>query len=103
MKLLKSSGKLKKPRIYIRRVVGHSMSPTLQPGKLVIFVTSKPKVDSIVMLRHDGREKIKRLALERAGRIYVVGDNPPMSTDSRDFGWLPTDTIIAKLLWPRSK
>jgi type IV secretory pathway protease TraF len=55
------------------------------------------------MLLHDGREKIKRLEMHRAGRIYVVGDNPPMSTDSRDFGWLPTDAIIAKLIWPRSK
>jgi type IV secretory pathway protease TraF len=55
------------------------------------------------MLRHDGREKIKRLALTRAGRIYVLGDNPPMSTDSRDFGWLPEETIVATLIWPRRK
>jgi phage repressor protein C with HTH and peptisase S24 domain len=79
------------------------MSPTLPPGRLVVFVVGRPKIDGVVMLQHEGREKIKRLALARAGRIYVTGDNPPMSTDSRDFGWLPAETIIAKLLWPRRK
>lgn len=102
MKSLKYSGKLKKPKLYIRRVVGDSMSPTLPHGRLVIFVSGKPRIDRVVMLQHNGREKIKRLALMRAGRIYVVGDNPPMSTDSRDFGWLPEAAVVAKLLWPRA-
>lgn len=103
MKSLKSSGKLKRPKLYVRRVVGDSMSPTLPHGRLVVFVTMRPKIDNIVMVNHDGREKIKRLALTRAGRIYLLGDNPPASTDSRDFGWLPQEAIIAKLVWPRSK
>lgn len=101
MKSLKSFGKLKKPRFYIRRVVGDSMLPTLTSGKLVVFVSRRPRVGDVVMFRHSGHEKIKRVARLDDGRLYVLGDNPVASTDSRDFGWLGLESVVATLLWPR--
>lgn len=33
-----------------------------------------------------------------AGRIYVLGDNPPVSDDSRSFGPIPLSTVIGRVL-----
>ncbi|GLW94347.1 signal peptidase I [Actinokineospora globicatena] len=37
------------------------------------------------------------------GQYWVVGDNPAVSEDSREYGWVPADRIKARLwirLWP---
>jgi type IV secretory pathway protease TraF len=46
-------------------------------------------------------EKIKRIERQQGDLIYLLGDNPGASTDSRDFGWLPAKTIVAKVVWPK--
>jgi len=81
------------------------MSPTLRPGQLVIFVSSSgsPRANDIVLLRHNGLEKVKRVCELRPGEIFVVGDNSAASADSRAFGWLPDTVLQAKLIWPRQR
>lgn len=102
MKSPKFFGKLKSPnKVHIRRIVGTSMLPTLQHGQLVVFVSRRAREGDIVMINHDGREKIKRITQLKTSRVYVVGDNQQASTDSRHFGWLPADMVIARLIWPR--
>ena len=102
MRYPKFSGKPKRPRVYLRRIVGDSMLPTLRHGQLVLFATwLKPKAGDIVMVRHGGREKIKRIADMDDSSVYLLGDNPAASTDSRQFGRLPLEQVVAKLLWPR--
>jgi hypothetical protein len=78
----------------------------------------------VVIVRHNGLDKIKRLARverivtpngkvkgvpdskRRAGwtagayRVYVVGDNATISTDSRQFGWLSAGAVQAIVIWP---
>jgi phage repressor protein C with HTH and peptisase S24 domain len=77
------------------------MAPTLPAGKLVVAVRARrAKAGDIVILWHDDMRKIKRVQAVRDDRIFVVGDNQA-STDSRDFGWLPQDAILAKLIWPK--
>lgn len=84
------------------------MLPALKPGRLVL-ATTKPtagRAGDVVIIRHEGIEKIKRIsARQEAGRhkIFVLGDNPEASTDSRDFGWLPADAVKGKVLWPKSR
>jgi nickel-type superoxide dismutase maturation protease len=98
------SGKQRKRKIKLRRVVGESMLPTLRPGQLVIVgERTTLRVGDIVMIFHDGIEKIKRVARLDAGRVYVLGDNPHASTDSREFGWIGAELVVGKVLWPRPR
>lgn len=88
----------------MRRVVGHSMVPTLPPDTLV-FGTGFFKVlksGQVVMIKHKGKEKIKRISEVRTDEVYVLGDHPETSTDSRQFGWLPAKCIKALIIWPKT-
>jgi nickel-type superoxide dismutase maturation protease len=89
--------------ILVRRVVGESMLPILSPGKIILGVSRRRAYRSgdVVIVLHDDREKIKRIARVKDSQIYVVGDNPSHSTDSRHFGWLPISAIQARVVWPR--
>ncbi len=104
MKLLKYSGKQKRPKLMVvRRVVGSSMSPRLTPGQIVIAINSfrKIKAGEVFIFRHDGKEKIKRVERTIHNRIFFIGDNLSYSSDSRQFGWIRRAQVIAKVVWPR--
>ncbi|MDQ5972405.1 MAG: hypothetical protein QG553_564 [Patescibacteria group bacterium] len=95
--------KLPKPKLpfIIRRVSGRSMEPTFRPGKLVLIWqwSTKPTEGRIVVIKHNGLEKIKRVQQVRSGQIFVVGDNQDHSTDSRQFGWLDQACITGRVLF----
>ncbi len=103
-----SSGQQKKLKtnwpIVVRKIHGHSMMPVLPPSTY-IFATGwyyKLRIGDIVMFSHDGKEKIKRINDKRRNELFVLGDHAEASKDSRHFGWISQDTIIAKLLWPHA-
>jgi phage repressor protein C with HTH and peptisase S24 domain len=78
------------------------MLPTLRAGQVVVFHRRRQAtVGDIVMVSHDGLEKIKRIARQEHGRIYLLGDNPAGSTDSRNFGWLGEEQVLGVLYWPK--
>ena len=101
----KSSGQPKKRKVAVtvRRVVGESMLPTLPPAKLVVATGwhGKLRKEDVVIIRHRGIEKIKRIHQITGERLFVLGDNPFRSTDSHAFGWLPVSTVVGKVIWPR--
>ncbi len=87
--------------LMIRRIVGKSMEPTLAHGQTVVAVRKlRPTAGSLVIVNHDNKEKIKRVHRVKHGLMYVVGDNAMSSTDSRHFGWLPTASTVAVVVWP---
>ncbi len=90
--------------LLLRRVTGHSMMPILPPRTLVFgwsyFQRIKP--GQVVVLEHDGIEKIKRVEKIEDDKVFVLGDHPLASTDSRHFGWLPKNLIKAVIVWPRT-
>jgi len=77
------------------------MLPALKRGQLVIGRQAKHFAPGdVVIVSHQGLEKIKRIEKQQGDLIYLLGDNAGASTDSRDFGWLSAKFIIAKVVWP---
>ena len=91
-------------------VSGRSMAPTFLPGdRLVVLrrplgTTPWPEVGAVVAVR-DPRERtrtlVKRVArVDRAaGTLEVVGDDPAASTDSREFGPVPLDSVVGRIVY----
>ena len=79
------------------------MMPVLPPNTRVWgLTTAKPKTGDVVIFSHEGKEKIKRISEMDQEKIYLLGDHPETSTDSRQFGWLSKADIIAVVFWPRA-
>jgi nickel-type superoxide dismutase maturation protease len=89
--------------LFLRRVVGQSMVPMLQPGQLIVATSlfKRLKAGQVVVLRKNGRELIKRIERIESNKVFVIGDNPLASTDSRQFGWLDMNTVVAKVIRPK--
>lgn len=78
------------------------MMPTIEPGRLLVVTrNSKIKKGNIVIAKVGEREIVKRVSDVKSSKVYILGDNPIGSTDSRDFGWLSEDQIIGKIVWPQ--
>ena len=86
----------------LRRIEGLSMAPTYAPGQVVLAWNKPARIDTgdVVIIRHDGLEKIKRVQKVRGDELFVVGDNTELSTDSRHFGWIRRGDVLGKLWWP---
>ena len=84
--------------LYLLRVTGDSMSPTLEDGHTVLglsprFIAVKP--GRIIAFRRGNTLFIKRALTREGDGWFVVGDNPTRSTDSRRFGPVPDSAIRA--------
>ena len=89
-------------------VRGPSMAPALRHGDqlLVLFSRRVPSPGALVVVAlPDETLAVKRLVrLDEAGRVWVEGDNPFGSTDSRTLGGLPAESVRGRVLlrlWPR--
>ena len=99
MRLPRFLQKPKRPRLLLRRVMGDSMLPTLRPGNIIVGIWPRYiRPGDVVIVRHEGLDKVKRVKDLVGDRVYLVGDNATNSTDSRDFGWLESRYILAKVL-----
>ena len=88
------------------------MQPTLEPGDRVLVRwlgrKTAPSLGSVVVIWHPQRSKlrlIKRLSRLDSRGLWLLGDNPGESTDSRQLGAVPTSLLIGEVVGrlPRGK
>jgi len=93
-----SAGLVLRPRRV--RVEGPSMEPTLSEGdRLLVMRTRRVRPGDVVALRAPGgggRVLVKRVHASQLGGVVVLGDNPAASTDSRDFGPVPAQSVLGR-------
>lgn len=90
----------------IAQVVGNSMSPTLKDKQIVftrrLMGNFKVKEGEIYIIQSPtGKIAVKRLQHmnEENDLYYFLGDNPLCSFDSRTYGYLSKEDIIAKVIF----
>jgi len=95
-----------------RRVVvrDESMLPNLRPGDRLLvdpaaYREKPPRYGDLVVLRDPeapDRLLVKRVGMlatdhSARGQVYVLGDNPPLSRDSRAFGAVPVSALVGRV------
>lgn len=81
------------------------MQPSLKPGDRVLVRRlgrkPTPSLGSVVVTWHPQRSKlrlIKRLSRLDSTGLWLLGDNPAESTDSRQLGAVPTNLLIGEVV-----
>lgn len=74
------------------------MAPTLLPGDqlLVRRLRRPPRVGEVVLAadpRDSSRELVKRVAAVDPGGVTLLGDDRAQSTDAREFGAVPVESV----------
>lgn len=88
--------------LFLRRVQGDSMKPTLKNGQIVVSLQSRSFRAGQVVVAHVGqREVIKRITKIENGRVFLEGDNTKQSTDSRNYGSVLDTNVSGIVVWPR--
>ncbi|MGD3105689.1 nickel-type superoxide dismutase maturation protease [Streptomyces sp. YGL11-2] len=88
----------------LAEVYNPSMVPTLRPGdQLVVRYGAAVRPGDVIVLRHPFRQDlliVKRAVERRDGGWWVRGDNPYVENDSREFGAVPDELVVARA-WVR--
>lgn len=75
------------------------MLPSYPHGKVIFaWRFGKPRQGDVVIVKHHQVELIKRVDKIDQDRVFLLGDNPEESTDSRHYGWLPLSAIRGVVL-----
>ncbi|MEV0601068.1 nickel-type superoxide dismutase maturation protease [Streptomyces sp. NPDC050315] len=86
--------------IGLAEVYNPSMVPTLRPGdQLVVRYGAVVRPGDVIVLKHPFRQDlliVKRAVERRAGGWWVQGDNPFVENDSREFGTVPDELVVAR-------
>ena len=88
--------------IGLAEVYNPSMLPTLRPGdNLLVRYGAAVRAGDVVVLRHPFQHDlliVKRAVERRPGGWWMVGDNPLVTNDSREFGAVPDELVVARAL-----
>ena len=86
------------------RVADTSMQPALQPGDSLLVVRWTPiRAGNIVVFADPqarGEFRVKRVTdIAPDGTLFVRGDNPNVSRDSRHFGGVPALLVVGRAVY----
>lgn len=78
------------------------MVPTLKPDRIIIARKIRYAVGDVVIASINGQEHIKRIqSIDPVSqKVRLVGDNSADSHDSRQYGMVPAQSIVAVVVWP---
>jgi phage repressor protein C with HTH and peptisase S24 domain len=82
----------------IYRVEGESMLPTYKPGDTLLGWRWFTPARSQVVVARTNRLLIKRVTHVNIEGVFLEGDNPRRSTDSRSFGLVRRDQVEARII-----
>jgi phage repressor protein C with HTH and peptisase S24 domain len=83
----------------IYRVSGDSMQPAYKPGDTLIGTGwFRPEVGQVVIVKRASHVIIKRITRMSGELLWIEGDNPSSSTDSRMFGPVSRFELKAKII-----
>ena len=83
----------------LARVEGLSMIPYLAPGDIVLMrYAATFALNDVVLVQHSQRVDIKRVTGITGTQIFVEGDNSAVSQDSRQYGEVHSEHVIARVL-----
>ncbi|MFI9270429.1 nickel-type superoxide dismutase maturation protease [Kitasatospora sp. NPDC052896] len=83
-------------------VAGPSMVPTLLHGdQVVVRYGARLRPGAVVLVRHPLRQDllvVKRAVERRAGGWWLLSDNPFLGNDSREYGAVPAELVLGRVL-----
>ncbi|MDH6123343.1 nickel-type superoxide dismutase maturation protease [Kitasatospora sp. GP82] len=83
-------------------VAGPSMRPTLLEGdQVLVRYGARIRPGAVVLFRHPLRQDllvVKRAAGRRRGGWWLLSDNPLVLTDSREYGAVPDELVLGRVL-----
>ncbi len=83
-------------------VAGPSMVPTLRDGDLVVVrYGARIRSGAVVVFRHPFQQDlrlVKRADGRRPGGWWLLSDNRPVDSDSRQFGAVPEELVLGRVL-----
>lgn len=83
-------------------VSGNSMLPLLKDGDEVLIKPGKVfEIGDVILAEHPFRKTkiIKRISeISTGGKVFLAGDNPGESSDSRIFGEIASNSILGKVI-----
>ncbi|NEA44482.1 nickel-type superoxide dismutase maturation protease [Streptomyces sp. SID11385] len=86
----------------VAEVRGPSMLPTLRHGdRLLVRYGARVKPGDVVVLRHPFQQDlliVKRAAERRGAGWWVLADNPWAGGDSNDYGVVPQELVLGRVL-----
>lgn len=84
------------------RIQGNSMLPELKDGDEVLVTPNETyQIGDIIVAQHPFKQSvvlIKRISELDENSVYLIGDNPAESTDSRTLGKIPRKDILGKVI-----
>jgi len=80
------------------------MSPILKSGTTIYGLRwfNTLKIDDIVIVDHEGREKIKLLTKIKDDQVYLTSGNRKKKQSIQDLGFVNIKSVKARVIWPRS-